>query len=92
MISLHLASSNQGGSEFDRGIRVVSIDGAEKVNAITDRFFLDWLYGYELSLEPAQMMKCIALAGQIKIIDVTRVKGMDTKRVLIDELMKKLQG
>jgi hypothetical protein len=91
MISLHLASSNRDESEFDKGVRLAKIDGAEKVNAVTDRFFLDWLYGYELTLEPAEMMKCVALAAQIDVIDVTRVNGMDTKEVLIKKLVKQLQ-
>ena len=90
MISLHLAADNQDEKEFEDGIRIVNIDGAEKVNAITDRFFLDWLYGYELRLEPAEMMKCIALAAQIKVIDVTRNKEMDTKKALTKALIKEL--
>jgi hypothetical protein len=91
MISLHLSSAGQDESKFENGIRIVNIDGAEKVNAITDRFFLDWLYGYELKLEPAEMMKCIALAAQIKVIDVTRCKGVDTKKALTKALVKELQ-
>lgn len=90
MISLHLSSSRQGKAESDNGVMINEIDGGEKVNVITNRFFLDWLYGYELSLEPSEMMKCVALAAQINVFDVTRTKGIDTKEKLVNELIKRI--
>ncbi len=39
------------------------ITGADKVNAITDRFFLSGLYHGVFVLEPEEMMKCVMLAG-----------------------------
>jgi hypothetical protein len=94
LVSLHLTSKNKAEDDeaFENGVRFIRIDGGEKVNAITDRFFLDWLYGHGFVLAPTEMMKCIKLAGQIDIIDVTRVRDMDTREYLVDRLLKEIKG
>ena len=61
--------------------------GAEKVNAITDRFFLNELYHGFLSLSPENMLKCVALAGQIKIVDMTRAVELDTISKLTEVIL-----
>ena len=66
------------------GVDYHEVTGAEKINAITSRFFLETIYGSILRLMPEDMMKCVALAGQISVVDMTRAENMDT----LDELKK----
>lgn len=92
MISLHIVPKDAADDEYVKGIRIKITDGAEKVNAITSRFFLEWLYGYGMVLKPEEMLKCVVLAGQIEILDVTRAQGMDTKEYLVESLIKRIRG
>ena len=91
LFTLHAVSEENAVGEFENGIKVTEIVGADKVNAITDRFFLIWLYNKSLVLEPSEMMKCIALAGQIRIFDITRIKGLDTKDSIIKSITDLLE-
>ena len=70
--------------DMGMGVIVREVTGADKVNAITDRFFLNELYYGFLTLSPSNMMKCVKLAGQIKIIDIKRACETNT----IDELIQ----
>ena len=91
LLSLHVASNESADGEFENGVRIKEIEGSDKVNAITDKFFLEWLYGKKFRIEPSEMMKVFALAGQIRVFDVTRLQGMDTKDYLyerINDLLK----
>ena len=90
MVSLHLVRPEGADDEYVNGVRLKLIDGAEKVNAITSRFFLDWLYGYGLGLAPEEMLKCVSMAGQINIIDVTRIKGAETKKEIVDRILENI--
>ena len=94
LISLGTISCEKAGSDssFVNGVRLRKIEGGAKVNAITARFFLDWMYGNGFVLQPAEMMKCVVLAGQIKVFDVTRVRDMDTKDYLIGEILERIKG
>ena len=94
MISLHTVSQKQiiNDGPFEYGVRIKKIIGADKVNAITDRFFLNWMYGHGAFLQPSEMMKCFALAGQIDIFDITRVHDMDTKVYLTKRLIEIIKG
>ncbi len=90
LISLHTVSEDMAGDDFDEGVRILKVVGASKVNAITDRFFLNWLYEKAFRLEPSEMMKCVGLAGQIEIFDVTRVRQMDTREHMTDRILSEL--
>lgn len=94
LISLHTASQVKIDNEenYKNGVCIKKIDGADKVNAITDRFFLNWMYGHGAILQPSEMMKCFALAGQIDIYDITRVRDVDTKDSLIKRLIEIIKG
>ncbi|WP_026518078.1 hypothetical protein [Butyrivibrio sp. MC2021] len=94
LISLHTTAAEkaEGDTAFEKGVRFMKIDGGEKVNAITDRFFLNWLYGHGFVLRPEEMVKCFALAGQIEVMDITRVRGLDTKEYLVERLIKEIKG
>lgn len=94
LVSLHLANREkaEGNPDFENGVRFMRIDGGDKVNAITDRFFLEWLYGHGFGLAPQEMMKCVVLAGQIEVIDVTRVQDMNTRDYLVERLIKEIKG
>ena len=72
-------------------VSIRKIDGADKVNAITDKFFLNWLYGHGLELHPKEMMKCFALAGQIDIWDVSRTCDGDTRVKLVNSILDVLK-
>ena len=74
LFALHKSKSMEG----DDDVVSFEVTGAEKVNSITDRFFLNVLYGGFLVLSPENMMKCVMLAGQIKIIDMTRNSKANT--------------
>ena len=93
MISLHTISAEgaEHNDSFEKGVCFKRIDGADKVNAITDRFFLDWMYGHGMVLLPSEMMKCFVMAGQIDILDITRVRGVDTKQYLIERLIEEIK-
>jgi hypothetical protein len=64
------------------------IIGADKVNAITDRFFLNDLYHVFFELAPENMLNCFILAGQIKTIDMTRAKEVNTIEELVEVILK----
>ena len=66
------------------GFRSEEIIGADKVNTITDCFFLRQLYGNMLSLSPDDMLKCVVLAGQIRMFDMVRIDGVDSLNGLLD--------
>ena len=91
MFSLHIVSAKHAGDKFENGVLINEIVGAEKVNAITDRFFLEWLYGKNFILEPSEMMKVFAMAGQIRVFDITRVQGVDTKEYLVKRILELLR-
>ncbi len=91
LFSLHLVSDKHVGDEFENGVMIKEVLGAEKVNVITDRFFLEWLYGNDFVLEPSEMMKVFAMAGQIRIYDITRVRGVDTKEYLVKRVSELLR-
>lgn len=91
LLALHIVSANEQNEEFEKGVRIKEITGADKVNAITDRFFLIWMYNKSLGLEPSEMMKVFALAGQIRIFDITRVEGIDTKDYMVNRIMQLLK-
>ena len=88
LFSLHKGYLDQLGEE----VLVKEVTGADKVNAITDRFFLNVLYGGFLSLSPSDMMKCFKLAGQIKIVDMTRAREANTIDELVQVVMKNTAG
>lgn len=90
MVSLHIIPRAVNDEEYVNGVKLRFIDGAEKVNAITSRFFLEWLYGYGIGLEPDEMLKCVYLADQINIIDVTRVRGVETKKEVVDRILENI--
>ncbi len=90
MFSLNTVISEDVDDSFENGVRIREITGAEKVNAITDRFFLEWLYGKDFVLEPLEMMKVFILAGQIRVFDITRIEGADTKEYLIKKVSELL--
>lgn len=91
LLTLHTIAKDQADSEFENGVRIKEITGADKVNAITDRFFLIWMYRDTLKFEPAEMMKCVAMAGQIRIFDITRVREEDTKEYLFNKITELLK-
>ncbi|WP_196811623.1 hypothetical protein [Butyrivibrio sp. VCD2006] len=76
--------------EFENGIRIKEISGADKVNAITDMFFLKWLYGKGFELRPNEMLKCFSLANQIRVFEVTRENGLDTRKEIIDRIFERI--
>ena len=80
--------SSENAEGFDKGVRVREITGADKVNAVTDMLFLRQLFLYEWGFSPAEMMRCVALAGQIGVYGLTRKSGMDT----IDTMVSAIDG
>lgn len=94
LITLHTMSEEKAASDmdFENGLRIKKIDGAEKANAVIDRFFLRWMYGYGFSLKPQLMLKCVTLAAQIDILDVTRIREIDTKDYMLERLMEEIRG
>lgn len=93
LILLHTASDEtaENDKSFEKGVCLKKIDGANKINAITDSFFLNWMYGKGLILPPSVMMKCVTLAGQIDILDITRACNMNTKEFLIERLVEAIK-
>ena len=81
---------NMNGSINQNGISAHEISGADKVNAITDRFFLRELYGDLLVLPPDEMGKCFKMAKQMKIVDITRDRNKDTLKQLKDIIIDNL--
>ncbi len=79
-------SSAENAEGFENGVRVREINGADKVNAVTDMLFLKQLYGLLWGFSPAEMMRCVALAGQIKVVELTRKNGMDTIDCLVNAI------
>ena len=77
-------------SMIQNGIVVYEVCGADKVNAITDRFFLRELYGDILLLPPDEMEKCFKMAKQMKIVDITRDRNKDTLKQLKDIIIDNL--
>ncbi len=75
---------------IENGIITREIIGADKVNAITSRFFLRDIYGGFLFLPPEEMCKCIRLAERIRIIDIIRDNGTDTVEILKDLVISNL--
>ena len=81
-------NSSEDMTGFENGVRIREITGADKVNAVTDMLFLKQLYGFLWGFTPEEMMRCVALAGQINVFELTRKSGMDT----IDQLVKAING
>jgi hypothetical protein len=92
LFALHkIRKENADENSFNGGFRAEEITGGQKVNAITDRFFLEQLYGNMMGLAPADMLKCVVLAGQIRIFDMTRVDGVDSLKGLSDFVSDNLE-
>lgn len=70
----------------DNGNSIIcnEIVGAEKVNFIIHNFFLYELYSGFFHLQPDEMMKCIALAKQIRIFEFIRNSKVDTVNELAE--------
>lgn len=78
--------------EMSDEVVALEVEGANKVNAITDRFFLNELYHGFLTLSPVNMMKCVKLAGQIKIINMTRARETNTLEKLVNIVLENTVG
>lgn len=76
---------------FEEGVRVREITGADKVNAVTDVLFLKQMYGFMWGFSPVEMMRCVALAGQISIFRLTRKSGMDTVNRMVEAIEGNMQ-
>ena len=91
LIVIRRCQANEADEGFVNGVKILEVCGAEKVNAITDMFFLEWLYGKGFELKPAEMLKCFSLAGQIRVFYVTRVDGCDTRDEIIDRIVEQIK-
>ena len=76
-------NSSEDMTGFENGIKAREITGADKVNAVTDMLFLKQLYSFLWGFTPEEMMRCVALAGQINVFELTRKKDMDTIAYLV---------
>ena len=52
--------------------------GSDKVRAITDSIFINWLFNDLFRFKPDDMARCIGFANQIKIYKISRNKEQDT--------------
>jgi ABC-type dipeptide/oligopeptide/nickel transport system ATPase component len=92
LIIIKKCSKDAAKDGFHNGVRVREIIGADKVNAITANFFLEWIYKDGYIFEPSEMLKCFSLAGQIRILEVTRVADTDTRKELVNRILEVLEG
>ena len=76
-------NSSEDMTGFENGIKAREITGVDKVNAVTDMLFLKQLYSFLWGFTPEEMMRCVALAGQINVFELTRKKDMDTIAYLV---------
>lgn len=68
----------------DGDVSISKICGEDKLNAITENLFLKDLYGFMFNLDTMDVLKCIKLAGQANIFKITRLKGKDTRNIILE--------